>query len=209
MLFKYAIRLHTFTGGGSKLYINMLSISVQNKHRKAADEMIHIVISIILITVCCFKGNWRNWRQYYPTILLFITGDAVYNFVMHDYSLWEYRFPGWDILPHTLLDLYWAVVIFPCIVILFLTFLPEGVFKTSAYIAGWSAGFALVELVMYFFKSIEYFNRWNTFFSFLFDVVMFTVLYVHQKKPVAAWLIITAIVPLFLLIVHMPLSLIK
>lgn len=171
--------------------------------------MIHIVITIVLITVCCIKSRGKDWKQFYPTILLFITGDAVYNFIMHDYSLWEYSFPGWEGLPHTVLDLYWAVVIFPCIVILFWTFHPEGFLKIAVYIIGWAAGFALVEYAMFLLNSIQYFNGWNTLFSFLFDIVMFIVLYVHQKKPVAAWLIIAAIVPVFLLIVRMPLSLIK
>lgn len=171
--------------------------------------MVHIVIGAILITVCCLKGNRGSWKEYYPTIIIFILGDAVYNFVTFNYPLWIYSFPGWPELGHTYIDLYWAVVIFPCIVILFLTFLPKGVIKTAAYIAGWSAAFALTEYIMYLSKGMVYFNRWNTLFSFFFDIVMFTVLYVHYKKPLAAWIMISAIVPLFIFIVRMPLAMIK
>ncbi len=171
--------------------------------------MIHIIISIILVVICFSKGYWRRWKEYYPTILFFIVGDLTYNFIMYNYSLWEYGMPLWPGLGHSYIDLYWAVIIFPCIVILFLTLCPEKRSKLPVYIVLWAAGFALVEYVMYLTDSMHYQNGWRTFYSFLFDLVMFPILFIHYKKPQFAWLITTAIVPLFILIVQMPLDRIK
>jgi predicted membrane-bound mannosyltransferase len=43
----------------------------------------------------------------------------------------------------------------------------------------------------------------------VFDLVMFPILYIHYKKPQIAWLVTSIIVPLFILIVQMPLDKIK
>jgi len=84
--------------------------------------MLHIMISIVLVLICIVKGYWRRWKEYYPTILFFIVGDLAYNFIFYNHSLWEYGMPIWPSLGHSYIDLYWAVIIFPYIVILFLTF---------------------------------------------------------------------------------------
>ncbi len=171
--------------------------------------MLHLFISLSLAFICFKNGYWKRWREYYPTILFFIVGDLAYNFILYNYSLWEYHMPLWPGLAHTYIDLFWAVIIFPCIVILFLTFCPKQRIKQPVYILLWSAAFALVEYIMFLLKSIQYDNGWNSFFSFLFDLVMFPILYIHYKKPPVAWLITAAIVPLFILIVKMPLDTIK
>lgn len=171
--------------------------------------MIHILISIALASICFRKGNWRRWKEYYPTILFFIVGDLTYNFAFFNYSLWEYHMPIWPDLGHTYMDLFWVVIIFPCIAILFLTFCPEKKSKLPVYVVLWAAGFALVEYIMYLTDSMHYQNGWRTFHSFLFDLAMFPILYIHYKKPPLAWLITAVIVPVFILIVQMPLDRIK
>ena len=171
--------------------------------------MLHILISVSLAIICIKKGYWKRWSEYYPTILFFIVGDLAYNFILYNFSLWEYNLPLFPELGHTYMDLYWAIIIFPCIVILFLTFYPKQWIKKPVYIFLWSAAFALVEYIMFLTGSIGYTNGWNSFFSFLFDLVMFPILYIHYKKPPAAWLLTAVIVPLFLLIVKMPLDRIK
>lgn len=165
--------------------------------------MVHILISIILPAICYFKGNWRNWKAYYPTILLFILGDAVYNFGFFNYPLWTYKS---EFFVHTIVDLYWAVLIFPCIVILFLTYMPQKKGIQAVYITAWAAGYALVEFGMYLLDSIGYSNGWNTFYSFLFDIAMFAIMWAHYKKPLIVWPLLALIVPVFVFIVGMPLA---
>ncbi len=171
--------------------------------------MLHICIGVILIAICFVKGNWRNWKDYYPTILFFILGDTAYNFIFANFPLWIYKFPEWPALGHTCIDLYWGVIIFPCIVILFLTYFPKRLAKQTFYIISWAAGYAIVEFSMFLLKNIEYYNGWNSFFSFLFNICMFIIIYFHYRKPQITWVMVTLIVPLFVLIVKMPLHAIK
>lgn len=36
-------------------------------------------------------GNWRRWRDYYPTILFFIIGDLLYSCLLYNHQLWAYQ----------------------------------------------------------------------------------------------------------------------
>ena len=77
---------------------------------------------IILLAAACYKwGAWRRWRKFYPTILYVIIGDLSYNFVFHDHTLWLYD----SLFNHTTLDILAAFLMFPSIVILFLTHWPK------------------------------------------------------------------------------------
>lgn len=50
------------------------------------------IIIISLFLLACWKwGNWRNWKEYYPTILYFIIGDLSYKVLFYNKTLWEYR----------------------------------------------------------------------------------------------------------------------
>jgi hypothetical protein len=69
-----------------------------------------------------------------------------------------------------------------------------------------SAIYALIEYIMYLKGSFEYYNNWNTLYSFFFDIALYSIITVHNKKPLIGWLIILISVPLFLLIVQFPLN---
>ena len=163
---------------------------------------------IILFTVLLFllmkSGHWRNWRSYYPTVLLMMIVDVAFNFLTYNHPFWHYKSA---IIPsHTIMDLFHAVVSFPCIVMLFLGYMPNGLFKRAVYIVFVSAIYAAIEYAVHVAGKFEYFNGWNTLHSFLFDIGLFSILMIHYKKPVIAWLCIMIIVPLFLLIVQFPLE---
>ena len=34
-----------------------------------------IVVTLIIVVIARKWGDWRNWKQYYPTILFFIATD--------------------------------------------------------------------------------------------------------------------------------------
>lgn len=102
--------------------------------------MYHVVYCILFVFVCWLKGDWKNWRKYYPTILFFALGEMELNFIFYKHSLWEYTSPnfthtfitflwdGWnlaystvfDILIFMLLYLHFKKPLFACFVVIFL-----------------------------------------------------------------------------------------
>jgi hypothetical protein len=151
------------------------------------------------------SGHLKNWKSFYPTILLMMIGDLAMNFITYKHPFWHYK--SVILHSHTIFDLLHVVVSFPCVVILFLGYMPKGVWKRAAYVVLVSALYASIEYVMYLVGAFEYFNGWNTLYSFFFDIGLFTILMIHYQKPLLAWLCLFIIVPLFLLAVKFPLEL--
>lgn len=163
-----------------------------------------IILFIIVLLILMKSGHWRNWKSYYPTILLMMVGDLAFNFITYNHPLWHYKS---TMLPsHTILDLLHVVLSFPCVVMLFLGYMPNGLWKRAIYIGLVSAVYAFIEYVMYIAGKFEYHNGWNTLYSFFFDIGLFSIVMIHYKRPLIAWLCILVIVPLFLLIVQFPLD---
>ncbi len=160
------------------------------------------LLFIIVLLILIKSGHWRNWKAYYPTILLMMVGDLAFNFITHNHSLWQYQS---TLIPsHTIMDLLHVVLSFPCVVMLFLGYMPSGLWKKGIYIVIASIIYAFIEYVMFAAGKFVYLNGWNTLYSFFFDIGLFFIVMVHYKKPLAAWLCIVAIVPLFLWIIQFP-----
>ena len=51
-----------------------------------------LFIYVLLFLVAAIKwGDWRRWRDFYPTILFFIVGDLLKNFLLYNHWLWTYK----------------------------------------------------------------------------------------------------------------------
>lgn len=161
-------------------------------------------LTVIIIPFIAWKyGDWINWNKYYPTVLYFIIGDLVYNFLTYNLPLWKYE-PS--IMNSTLADLLIAVVVFPSTVLLFLPYLPDKITQQIIYIAKWVAIYSTVEWIYYNLGFISYHNGWNIGWSIVFYFIMFSLLWLHYKRPLWAWPISMALAFLTLYIFGIPFS---
>ena len=119
-------------------------------------------------------SDWRNWQNYYPTILFFIAGDLIYNFIAYNNPLWELTSPHLG-------------VTFTVLLVSITMWSASTLLKIAFYILIWVVLFTLVELVLTRFQYIRYSNGWNIGWSILFDAVMFPLLKIHHEKPQLAW----------------------
>lgn len=162
-------------------------------------RLITLALSILLL----FKwGDYKRWKEFYPTILFTIIGDLTYNFVFHDYTLWFYD----GFVNHTVSDILMAVIAFPCGVILFLTHWPEGRIKQAVYILAWSAADAIIEYIGFLTGYFSYDNGWNIFWSAGVFVCGFIIIRIHYKNPLTAWLISGAMLLIVAFIFKLPFS---
>ncbi|WP_425467140.1 CBO0543 family protein [Pseudalkalibacillus caeni] len=157
-------------------------------------------------------GDWKHWRKYYPTILFFILGDLLYQFLLHDHSMWKFEPVGVDKeLPinHTTIVLSVIFIKYPATILIFLGRFPEGRFKQIIHIATWIAIYVINEYLTLKLNGMTYHNGWNFASSLFFTIVMFLILRIHHTRPLLAW-IFSGIFILFLWkVFHVPFDILK
>lgn len=159
-------------------------------------DYLHIITVIVSLSTCYIWGDWRRWEKYYPTILFFILGNLVYRILFHNNLLWLYVSP---LLNHTLIDILITFTVFPSTLMVFIPNYPRGTSKQVVYIFFWVCLYSAVEYISHILGAFKYDNGWNTLWSILFNISMFSLLYLHYKKPLLAW--ISAIAELIVCIV--------
>jgi hypothetical protein len=158
----------------------------------------NVIIGGIALILGWKWGDWRNWEKYYPTILFMIVGNFLYNILTYNYPMWLYEE---KFLPnHTLIEMVHSFVVFPVVVLIFLPRFPEkNISQKIGYVLRWVIIFVSVEWLMTKFNLFTYHNGWNIGWSILFNIVMFTTLRIHYKKPLLAW-VISVFVVIFLMV---------
>ncbi|HAQ08435.1 MAG TPA: hypothetical protein DCR24_13295 [Bacillus bacterium] len=152
-----------------------------------------IIYPIIFFLLSLKWAKWKNFLLYYPTVLFMIVGNLLYSFLFKDYPLWrfEHTFEK-NVLPTRMsIDLLKTFTSFPILTIIYLSNLPEKeTFKKyGIYILSWSILFGSIEYVSKQLGMITYHHGWNMGWSLIFDSCMFSLLAVHYKRPIIAWII--------------------
>ena len=120
-----------------------------------------IFLAIISIIICYKFGDWRNWKNYYPTILFFILSNVTYILLVYNNPLWLYES---KILNHTFSDLFICITVYPSTVMLFIPHLPSKKTKIFLHISIYVAIYILEFIAM----KLGYFthlNGWNMWYS--------------------------------------------
>jgi hypothetical protein len=142
------------------------------------------MILFVLLAIACYKwGKWRNWKEYYPTILYVITGDLAYNVLFMENRLWEYVWP----IHHRYADLFYCFLVFPPAVILFLSHCPKGWKKTIPYVLAWTAFYSAIEFLAVKLGYFRHLNRWNMAYSAAMYFFAFVLIKLHTVHPLIVW----------------------
>lgn len=148
--------------------------------------MFYILLAIISICACYKFGDWRNWKNYYPTILFFILSNVACMLLTSNHPLWLYES---KILNHTFCDLFVCITIYPSTVMIFLPHLPSKITKIFLHISIYVAIYIIAEFIAVKLGYFSYQNGWNIWCSLIFNYIMFPILILHYKKPIYAWII--------------------
>jgi hypothetical protein len=146
--------------------------------------MYYILLAIISIVMCYKFGDWRNWKKYYSTILFFILSNVVCILLTYNHTLWQFET---KILNSTFCDLFISITVYPSIVMLFIPNFPTKITKIVTHISYYVAIFTIAEWIGIKFGYFDHFNGWNIWFSIIFNYILFSILYLHYKKPLYAW----------------------
>lgn len=145
----------------------------------------NIAVIIIIIFSTWKWGDWKNWQKYHPTMLFVALANLLYNFIYCKGPLWEIQ-PG--ILQNGILtELLYSFIVFPLTALMFLSNLPSSRGKQALHILKYILIYFIFELVFHISNMIIYRHGWNLSYSFIWNVMMFTVWTVHFKKPLLAY----------------------
>ncbi|MGG1679290.1 CBO0543 family protein [Neobacillus sp. NRS-1170] len=166
--------------------------------------LLRVALCLTLV-LCCWKfGDVKNWRNYYSTILYLIVNNLLYSYFVGDKNVL------WKLEPDVLLNTSFSFLVqnfinFPCIVILFLTYLPKSPKKVITYLL--ISGFILVgiETIMFITGKVTYHNGWNYWWSVAFNFLWAIMLRFHYLKPIPAWVVSFLITAFFIIYFHVPL----
>ncbi|MGA5691610.1 CBO0543 family protein [Cytobacillus pseudoceanisediminis] len=110
------------------------------------------------------------------------------------------------ILPtHTIIATAIAFLIYPSVIVVYLGRFPKTLFRSIGWVVFWALIFEGIELIAYFNKSIIHQYGWTLGYSFLFNIMTFSLLPIHKWKPWAAWILACISVLLLWIIFDPPL----
>ena len=156
----------------------------------------HVAITILTIIASFKWGNWKNWRDYHASMFFIATGGLLYEYIVKERSMWKFH-PDF-LFGHEMTVIVYALITMPVSILLFFSHFPERLFHRLIYILVWSGMYISVEWILHVFGRISYQNGWQFWYSFLFDLVMFSVIALHQYHPFRAY-ILSIIIIIFLI----------
>lgn len=148
------------------------------------------LLTVLLLILTWHFGDWRNWRNYYSTILFIVLVNLFSYVLTFDYPLW--LFHESFLIPNRMLnELRLVFLLLPTVIILYLTHYPYGtaMFRQFVYILIWGTFWSLTEFFYMKAEIYTYHNTWSIWWSLLVWFLMFGVMAIHHKKPPWAWLI--------------------
>jgi hypothetical protein len=168
--------------------------------------MISIIITIFFLLFAWRFGDWKNWKQYYPSMLYMVLNAIIFNLITYEHPTWEWNditgvFPN-----HTLLDVWIIFTQFPAVVLLYLTNYPKTWIKKSLRILLWAGIFTALELIVFQFDYIVYHNNWTLWWSIFFNIVTFIMIRLHFRRPLLTWLLSIVFITLLSIVFDLPLS---
>ncbi|KAA0549931.1 hypothetical protein FZW96_00855 [Bacillus sp. BGMRC 2118] len=142
----------------------------------------------ILVFLGYYFVDWKNWKSYYPTIQFYIICNLFYNFIFYNHTLWKYNSVTISWLSHTLIETGFTLLVLPILIMIYLRYFPENK-KPFLYIAVWVLGFTLLEYLAEKKELFIYENGWSILWSGLFNLIMFSILRIHYRNPITAFLV--------------------
>jgi hypothetical protein len=153
----------------------------------------------MVIIFSLIKGDWRNWENYYPTMLYISLSTFLYEFISHSH------FHLWELQEKPLLNLMNVhflhnLILNPLVAFVYLSLYPSGHKKQIIYTLKWILMFLLLEWIGEHFGILTYHNGWHFGWSTLFVIIMFPMVRLHHVHKLWA-LILSVFFAVFFLVV--------
>lgn len=147
----------------------------------------HLLLAVISIAAIWYRGDYRQWREYYPTMQFIAIGNLTYNLLCASHWLWQLS-PDIKWFNHSLTEMSYTFITFPFTALMFLSRYPEGQGKRRIirHYVFWILLYVAVEVILLRQEAIIYKYGWSLAWSAGFDCLMFPYLRLHHTKPLIA-----------------------
>ncbi|MTH54725.1 hypothetical protein GKZ89_15080 [Bacillus mangrovi] len=146
--------------------------------------------------------DWSQWKKQYPTILYFIVINLLYNYFYYNHTLWAFRGVTAEWLNHSLINAAFTFFICPMGLIIYLQRFPER--NRIFYMSVWVAFYSVIQVLFAHKGMYVYDHGWNSWLNIPLNIILFSVLYVHYRNPVAAYFLSVPIAVIFYLFFPFP-----
>ncbi|RIW38467.1 hypothetical protein D3H55_02720 [Bacillus salacetis] len=172
-----------------------------------------ILILVLYILAGIKFGNWSKFDKYYSTVLYFVIGDLLSQFLLFNHSLWLFH-PMDKIdrlfhLNHTFIALAKMAVQYTVTVAIFIGRLPHTLVKQVLWILLWTGIYGMNEYITHQYGGLSYHRGWSFGWDLAFNIMMFIMLVIHYKKPLMAWVLSVPIIIALWLIFDVPMNVLK
>ncbi|MCI3919583.1 hypothetical protein MO973_04970 [Paenibacillus sp. TRM 82003] len=106
---------------------------------------------------------------------------------MNDVDFYLWRYATTDLLSAELTDFIYSVIIYPFVVLLFLSNFPEKKHMQLIHILKYIAIFDVLEFIALEIEAIHHANGWDMAWSTWFNAVTFCMLKIHHETPLVAY----------------------
>ncbi|MBT2736576.1 hypothetical protein [Bacillus sp. ISL-7] len=173
----------------------------------------NFIFAIIYVYIGWKFGKWKEFNRYYPTLLYLIIGDLLSQYLLFNHTMWMFHPYGKidELLfnNHTLIALTKMVIQYPVTIAIFLGRMTSSKKQQLFSIVLWSGIYSVNTLIAYFFGVITLHNGWNCWWDCAFNVMLFSMLFIHYKKPILAWILTVSIILGLWWIFDVPFSVLK
>ena len=149
------------------------------KKRKIRNR--HIVLILIVILVTISSGSWRGIPKYYKNMVYVSSFNAIYYLICRRHLVWDFIPNGID---WWVIRVIHTIIVTPLLVLVFLTKMPNTLFKQFIYYIRWIIISFVVEYLIHKKHLILYAHGWNVLWSGLLYVKMFLYSHLFTKRPI-------------------------
>ncbi|MRX72352.1 hypothetical protein GJU40_09335 [Bacillus lacus] len=172
----------------------------------------YLLLVIVVWILFAYKFiDWRQWHKQYPTILFFVVINFVYNHLYFNHTLWAFRGITAEWLNHSIINLAFSFFICPMALIIYLQRYPFHAARRARiiYFSVWVAFFTVIQALFAHKGMYVYDNGWNSWHNIWLNIILFSILRIHYRYPVAALILSAPIALIFYLLFPVPLETLK
>lgn len=152
--------------------------------------------------------SWKDSYKYYSTVLYYCVMNLLFDFLYYNHTLFAYKGAS-KYLNHTIISVTFCFVIMPIAVVIFLQRFPTQRGKRGLYMLSWASLFLILEYIFFRKGMFIYGNGWNLLHSFWFNIMMFTLLILHYKRPLLTLALSLLCIIVFIFLFPIPFSSLK
>ncbi|ESU33964.1 hypothetical protein G3A_03975 [Bacillus sp. 17376] len=160
--------------------------------------MFHVVLIAGGVALSVGRGNWQRWKEFLPAFYFWALFSCFYEYISYigNKHLWEFDENFMSLFVTETLYTFFL----PSMIVLFLGGFPEERTKRFLYYLKWISLSVIIEAIALKMGAIKFAHGWSMGWEVFFCSTMYTMLRLHCKNPLNAFILSIFFVFFYLMI---------